>query len=128
MAIRANLPPRSKTERKDSQPHAQLAALQTGVMLPLVKLANFYQSADVALLRNDSARFMAFVNAALKVIQLNDAKQAESSPTINLTVLAARPMELAQAQTREVSQLPDSQSGVVGEITEGSSSVREAKK
>jgi hypothetical protein len=119
MAIRANLPPRSKTERKDMHSDdLRLEAIKNGVTLPLVKLANFYQSADVELLRNDSTRFMAFVSASLKLLSLNGAKQAEgNTPVVNLTLLAARPAELAAAQVREVET--DSQSGDVSSQSRG---------
>jgi hypothetical protein len=119
MAIRANLPTRSMTERKDLVgKDLRMEALKNGVTVPLVKLANFYQSADLQLLRNDSARFMAFVNAALKVLSWNDAKQAEvKNPVINLNVLAARPAELAAAQAREV-ETADSQSSCLPSSSE----------
>lgn len=103
-AIRANLPPKSRAEiqRKDSCPDARLLALRNGVTLPLVKLANFYQSADVDLLRKDSTRFMAFVHASLKLLSLNDAKQAEgNTKQLNLAVLALKPEAMAKV-TREI--------------------------
>src|SRR5215475_889731 len=129
MAIRANLPPRSKTERKDSRPDVRLTALRNGVTLPLVKLANFYQSADVALLRKESTKFLAFVHASLKLLSLEDAKQAEAADkTVNLALLALRPSAPDQAREIQLGEISstDSASSEAEKPPEGNA-IREAK-
>jgi hypothetical protein len=101
MAIRANLPPRSKTDRKDAKrtENAHTDAIRNGTLLPLVKLANFYQGADVALLRTEHSKFLAFAHAAMKFLDSNDPKSSSTHPTINLQLLAVRPAELTLAQS-----------------------------
>lgn len=143
MAIRANLPPRSKAEkhRKDSSPDLRINAVKNGVTLPLVKLANYYQSANVETLLSDSTKFFAFVHAALKFLSFNDNRSGNSQhPTVNLQLLAMspnawKPREIPAAPVNqpieEQSQKTDSVSVTdPAQVTEnqGTPNSREAKK
>jgi hypothetical protein len=100
-AIRANLPIRSdKNGRKDSNQGAHLNAIRNGVILPMAKLANFWQAADVDTLRSENQRFMSFCSVAIKLLNGNEPDQRQAVASVNLTLLAA-PSPL-QGAVREV--------------------------
>src|SRR5215475_11530118 len=125
MALRngLNLPKRTSKEHKALRTHAlqirdnlpEIATeIRSNFASALLKLSRFYRDSDVSLLRKDSRQILQNVYAASKLLGFNDGKSVESTPTINLTVLGARPAELVACQAREVSvTIPDSQSGVV---------------
>lgn len=112
MAIRAGLrlPRDSSRAIPEPRPDAHLVAIKNGITLPLVKLARFYQNADLDLLRNDTAKFIAFVNASLKLLSLDDPKLSDrSKTTVNLQVLASIPASPVPAQPGQVLEVVASQ-------------------
>lgn len=110
-ALRANLPPQSKTRRKDHDPN-QLKIVRNGVLLPLVKLASYYSALDVQSLRSEQAQFLQFANTALKVLQSNDPKHAGPNASINLALLSVRPSvpALGASEVQPLQVVQDEQS------------------
>jgi hypothetical protein len=117
----ANRIPRPKTERKDSRPQVQTEIVKNGVTLPLVMLANYYQTLDIADLRKEQAAFLSFASTALKLLSSNDPKQSGDGRSVNLQVLAQGPIQIVSDARVSNVKVVDCQSSEKPIALEGSS-------